>query len=101
MIPHINWNLTHIVDLCNSPEVYIRESYLELLSYLTDHNDFLANFEYICEIMFENISHNSTEVREASVKVMTKCIKFYSRTHLDTIIQPLEDGLFSDNWRTR
>lgn len=40
-------------------------------------------------------------MRDASVKVMTKCIKHYSKTHLDMIIHPLEDGLFSENWRTR
>jgi hypothetical protein len=101
MIPHINWDLHEIISFCNHPSTHIRESYLELLSYLPTSKDFLDNFEMICEIMYENISHSSTEVREASVKVMTKCIKFYSKTHLDVIIHPLEEGLFSDNWRTR
>jgi len=101
IIPYINWDLHRFLGMCQSEEVYVRESYLELLSYLPTHTSFLENFNEICAIMYENISHVNNAVREASVKVMNRSIKHYSKTHLDMIIQPLEDGLFSENWRTR
>lgn len=60
IIPHINWNLHSFLEMCKHSETYVRESYLELLSYLPTSIEFLENFDEICTIMYENISHINT-----------------------------------------
>ncbi|CBZ53386.1 putative translational activator [Neospora caninum Liverpool] len=81
----------------------VREGYLGLFVYLP--TAFRESFQdYVPEVLpvlLGGLADNAEPVREVSLRACDVCVQQYAQTHTALLLRPLEDGLFSPDWRIR
>jgi len=82
---------------------HIRESFINVFVYLPIIMD--KGFEkYISECLnsiIESIYHNNENIRVLAIKTVQNIIKRYSEGKIDLILEPLFEGMLSNNWVKR
>ncbi|PFH38642.1 putative GCN1 [Besnoitia besnoiti] len=93
--------LANATDQQAPPDV--REGYLGLFVYLP--TAFRESFQdYVPEVLpvlLGGLADNAEPVREVSLRACDVCVQQYAQTHTALLLRPLEDGLFSPDWRIR
>lgn len=81
----------------------VREGYLGLFVYLP--TAFKESFQdYVPEVLpvlLGGLADDSEPVRDVSLRACDVCVQQYAQTHTALLLRPLEDGLFSPDWRIR
>eukprot|EP01119_Soliformovum_irregulare_P021271 TRINITY_DN7050_c0_g1_i1.p1 TRINITY_DN7050_c0_g1~~TRINITY_DN7050_c0_g1_i1.p1 ORF type:complete len:2656 (+),score=946.17 TRINITY_DN7050_c0_g1_i1:489-7970(+) len=95
--------LPDILSHCNHAKAHVREGYLGLFIFLpsTVPAQLQSQLAKVLPSILQGLSDETESVRDISLRAGQAIVNQYARTSLTQLLNPIEAGLYDDNWRIR